>query len=171
MRLRCFRITNFRRLKDVRIDLDSKTSVAQTYSDAHWTSNSPEADVRILVLVHRMAAARLGFSELYTAFNDHAPESFASGFREGNAWAIKPFLDVLLLLSSAFEHDRQFDLMTLLRTHCPKLDADSVKGVVNLAGFRAFKKPLAWLFLIGPCLFLAIVAAVESVCRLMGWSR
>jgi len=107
--------------------------LAQAYSDTHWTSDSSEADVRILVLVHRMAAARLGFPELYTAFNDHAPESFANGFREGTAWAIKPFLDVLLPLSAAFEHNRQFELMTLLRTHCPRLNADSVKGVVKSA--------------------------------------
>ena len=44
----------------------------------------------------------------------------------------------------------------------------------GLTGFRAFKKPLAWLFLIcvaGPPLFLAIATVVEAVCRMMGWTR
>lgn len=107
--------------------------LANTCSDAHWTSNTKEADVRIMVIVHRMAATRLGFAELFAAFNDDAPESFKDGFREGNAWPLKPFLDALLPLCLAFEQNRQFEVMALLRTHCPRLDKENLRAVANSA--------------------------------------
>jgi DNA helicase-2/ATP-dependent DNA helicase PcrA len=109
--------------------------LAERHSDALWVSDSREADVRILVIVHRMAAARLGFPELFAAFNDGAPDSFTTGFREGNAWALKPFLDVFLPLSLAIEQNHQSQAMTLLRTYCPRLARDHLRGVENYAEF------------------------------------
>jgi DNA helicase-2/ATP-dependent DNA helicase PcrA len=108
-----------------------RTWLAKTCSDAHWTSNAKEADVRIMVIVHRMAATRLGFAALFAAFNDDAPESFKDGFREGNAWPLKPFLDILLPLCLALEQNRQFEVMALLRTHCPRLDKENLRAVAN----------------------------------------
>lgn len=58
--------------------------MADSLSDDLWISESKEADVRILVIVHRMAAMRLGFPDLYAAFNDGAPDSFGTAFREGS---------------------------------------------------------------------------------------
>lgn len=110
-----------------------RTWLADTYGDVHWTSDSREADVRILVIVHRMAAARLGFPDLYSAFNDGATESFKASFSEGTAWPLKPFLDVLQPLSLALAQNRQFDVMKLLRTHCPRLDKDSLKDIDNFS--------------------------------------
>ncbi len=110
-----------------------RTWLADTYGDAHWTSDSREADVRILVIVHRMAAERLGFPDLYSAFNDGASESFKASFSEGTAWPLKPFLDVLQPLSLALTQNRQFDVMKLLRSHCPRLGKDSLKGVDNIS--------------------------------------
>jgi len=110
-----------------------RTWLANACSDAHWTSNAKEADVRIMVIVHRMAATRLGFAELFAAFNDDAPESFKDGFREGNAWPLKPFLDILLPLCLALEQNRQFEVMALLRTHCPRLDKENLRAVADSA--------------------------------------
>jgi DNA helicase-2/ATP-dependent DNA helicase PcrA len=111
--------------------------LANACSDPHWRSDSKEPDVRILVIVHRMAAARLGFPDLYSAFNDNAPDSFSTGFREGNAWPLKPFLEVLLPLGLAFSENRQFDVISLLRRHCPRLEKDSLKSVENSADLLA----------------------------------
>lgn len=107
--------------------------LAERHSDNFWANDSREADVRILVIVHRMAAARLGFPELFAAFNDGAPESFSTSFREGNAWALKPFLDVFLPLSLAMEQNHQPEVMKLLRTHCPRLAKDNLRGIENHA--------------------------------------
>ena len=102
--------------------------LAKECQDIQWTSDDREADVRILVIVHRMAAKRLGFFDLYSAFNDNnAPDSFKSSFSEGTAWPLKPFQTVLLPLVQAFNQNRHFEVMTLLRAHCPKFDKESLK--------------------------------------------
>jgi ATP-dependent DNA helicase UvrD/PcrA len=105
--------------------------LAESCSDPHWTYDSREADVRILVIAHRMAAVRLGFPDLFAAFNDGAPESFSAGFREGTLWVLKPFLDVMLPLTSALDRNRQIEVMKLLRAHCPRLDTERLRGVNN----------------------------------------
>jgi DNA helicase II / ATP-dependent DNA helicase PcrA len=105
--------------------------LAESCSDPHWASDSREADVRILVIVHRIAATRLGFPDLFAAFNDGAPESLSTGFREGTLWALNPFLNVLLPLTSALNQNRQVEVMKLLRTHCPRLDTECLRGLYN----------------------------------------
>jgi DNA helicase-2/ATP-dependent DNA helicase PcrA len=105
--------------------------LASASSDDLWNSTSEAADMRILVIVHRMAATRLGFPELFAAFNDRAPESFKNGFREGDHWALKPFLGFLLPLSIAVACNRQFEVITFLRAHCPKLNREALKHIKN----------------------------------------
>ncbi len=60
-------------------------------------------------------------------------------------------------------------------------EQDGANGVVphgtpseSLATFRSLKKPLAWMFvicLVGSLLFQVIAAVVDTVGRVMGWSR
>jgi DNA helicase-2/ATP-dependent DNA helicase PcrA len=114
--------------------------LAKKTSDALWASDTKEADLRILVIVHRMAAARLGFPDLYAAFNDNAPDTFSTGFREGNAWAMKAFLDVLIPLVRASAQGQQFEVMKLLRAHCPALDKERLNHVENPATVLAALK-------------------------------
>ena len=52
--------------------------VARENGDPAWREG-PGADVKLLVIVHRMAAARLGFGDLYAAMNDRAPTGFGEG--------------------------------------------------------------------------------------------
>jgi DNA helicase II / ATP-dependent DNA helicase PcrA len=54
--------------------------------DSKWTSDDRTADVRALVVVHRMAAKRLGFPNLYSALNDRAPPSL----KDGRSYARNP---------------------------------------------------------------------------------
>ncbi len=105
--------------------------LAAATADPLWTEDSKEADVRILVIVHRMAAAHLGFPDLYAAFNDGAPASLRDGLMEGTSWPLKPFLDVLLPLALAWKQNRQFQVMSLLRKHCLQLDEKTVKDSDN----------------------------------------
>jgi DNA helicase-2/ATP-dependent DNA helicase PcrA len=114
--------------------------LATKYSDALWTSDSKEADVRVLVIVHRMAAARLGFLDLYGAFHDDAPESFSTGFREGNAWALKPFLEVLVPLVRASALGQRSEVMRVLRTYCPLLDKEYLHSAEKPAEILASLK-------------------------------
>ena len=75
--------------------------LANANNDALWQSDNHDADVRVLVLVHRMAARRLGFANLYAALNDGAPLSLKNGLLDGTAWVLRPFLTFLLPLTMA----------------------------------------------------------------------
>ncbi len=107
--------------------------MALNSSDSRWCADDREADVRLLVIVHRMAARRLGFLDLFEAFNDGTPESLKANFAEGTAWALRPFLDVLLPLCMAWVKSRSFDVLSLLRRHCPKLEKESLVSVDDFA--------------------------------------
>lgn len=102
--------------------------LAEQLSDELWLHDTSESDVRVLVIVHRMAASRLGFADLFSAFIDGTPESVSTGFHEGSSWALKPFISYLIPLVLAHEGDRKFDVMSLLRTHCPQLHPVALAG-------------------------------------------
>lgn len=104
--------------------------------DEHWISEDPAADVRTLVVVHRMAATRLGFPSLYAALNDQAPSSIKEGLKDGTTWPVRPFLSYLLPLAAAVHDGRQFDAMTLLRAQCPLLNPAALMGVSTLEVLR-----------------------------------
>lgn len=115
-------------------------------NDDHWTSEERSADVRVLVVVHRMAAARLGFPTLYAALNDNSPPSIKEGIQDGSSWPLRPFLTYLLPLALATQEGRQFEAMILLRAKCPLLGPARLVGAnvpETLAGLQAAITELA----------------------------
>lgn len=96
--------------------------MSQKYKDPLWQQDGPESDVKVLVIVHRMAASRLGFERLFVAFNDFGESSLKDRFIEGTAWALTPLISYILPLVQASTENRQFDVMDLLRKECPLLD-------------------------------------------------
>ncbi|WP_397458519.1 UvrD-helicase domain-containing protein [Pseudomonas asplenii] len=109
-------------------------------NDVHWMSDDPAADVRVLVVVHRMAAARLGFPNLYSALNDNkAPSSIKDGLKDGSSWPLRPFLNYLLPLAIAVSEGRKLDVMTLLRLQCPLLEPMTLSGADPVAVLLALQ--------------------------------
>jgi DNA helicase-2/ATP-dependent DNA helicase PcrA len=108
--------------------------------DDHWVSDDPAADFRVLVVVHRMAAARLGFPNLYAALNDNdAPPSIKEGLKDGTAWPLRPFLTYLLPLATAVAENRKLDVMTFLRSECPLLQPTALISSDPVAVLRALQ--------------------------------
>ncbi|MET4046691.1 MULTISPECIES: UvrD-helicase domain-containing protein [unclassified Rhodococcus (in: high G+C Gram-positive bacteria)] len=83
------------RLELVRSWLDEHST------SGNWTRSAHKGGSKILMIVHRMAAKRLGFGNLYAAFNDRKASSLGQAFDEGNAWPLTPFRDVILPLCLA----------------------------------------------------------------------
>ena len=79
-------------LRKVRQYLDTVTSQYE------WTTDDPAVGCKILVIAHRMAARRLGFEELYSAFHDSGSSSLSQSFDDGTAWPVKFFCDSVLPL-------------------------------------------------------------------------
>jgi DNA helicase-2/ATP-dependent DNA helicase PcrA len=96
--------------------------IAQKNQDEIWR----EGPIKVLVVVHRMAAKRLGFGQLYAALNDKAPSSFKDGFMDATAWPIRPFVRFVLPLAEAVESGREFDAMTMLRKASPLLARENL---------------------------------------------
>ena len=108
---------------------EARRWLADQDGDEGWLEEEDEEALRLLVLVHRMAATRLGFPNIYCALNDKAPEELKSGLIDGTAWVIRPFLSYILPLALARREGQEFEIMRLLRKHCPQLQADALAGV------------------------------------------
>ncbi|RVJ37402.1 ATP-dependent helicase [Sinorhizobium medicae] len=103
--------------------------IANANDDDMWRPAAENDPVKMLVIVHRMAAKRLGFGDLYAALNDKAPDSFKNGFLDGTAWPLRPLVSFLLPLADAVRDGRDFDTMRLLRLHSPLLVRANLQGV------------------------------------------
>nr|WP_304363659.1 UvrD-helicase domain-containing protein [Jiella sp. LLJ827] len=103
--------------------------IANANDDELWLPAAENDPVKMLVIVHRMAAKRLGFGDLYAALNDNAPEAFKNGFLDATAWPLRPLVFFLLPLAEAVRDGRDFDTMRLLRLHSPLLAKANLHGV------------------------------------------
>lgn len=99
--------------------------LAQVNYDPLWESDKKDADVQMLVVVHRMAATRLGFPNLYASLNDDAPDSLKDGVIDGTAWPLRPFINYLLPLVSAVQASDEFEIVTILRDKGPLSNPDT----------------------------------------------
>lgn len=104
------------RLELVRSWLDEHSN------SGNWTRSAHEGGSKILMIVHRMAATRLGFENLYAAFNDHKASSLSKAFEEGNAWPLTPFRDVILPLCLAKDASSPA-VLAVLRDNSPLVRA------------------------------------------------
>lgn len=104
-------------------------------SNKGWLEPAHNSDLKILAIVHRMAARRLGFENLYEAFNDNG-SSLSDDFREGTAWPISPLRYVILpLIETASITDPS--VLDILRKHSSIFknisQDDDVKNSLNHA--------------------------------------
>ena len=96
--------------------------------DPLWECDNEDADVRVLVLVHRMAARRLGFADIYAALNDNGATSLKDGLLDGSAWVLRPFMTFILPLVLSARAGVDFDVVAALRVNCPLLSKECVAG-------------------------------------------
>lgn len=108
---------------------EARRWLADQERDEGWLEEDDEEVLRLLVLVHRMAAIRLGFPNLYSALNDKSPEDLSTGLVDGTAWVVRPFLSYILPLVLARHERQEFEIMRLLRKHCPRLQLDALANV------------------------------------------
>ncbi|MBF7053889.1 ATP-dependent helicase [Halomonas sp. KAO] len=113
--------------------------------DDGWLKEDDEEALRLLVLVHRMASTRLGFPNLYSALNDKSPEELSTGLIDGTAWVVRPLLSYILPLVLARHEGREFEIMRLLRKHCPRLQPDALAAVDTAGLLNGLREQLGGL--------------------------
>lgn len=94
--------------------------------DGGWVA--PELAVKILVIVHRIAAKRLGWDGIFAALSEKAPDNIKQGLLDGKGWPVQPFLNFVLPIVAAMRDGKEFDAMNILRTQCPRLAANNLVG-------------------------------------------
>lgn len=97
-----------------------------TNNDEGWTT--PDIAVKILVIVHRMAASRLGFGGIYSALNDRTSDAMKQGMQDGTGWPVRPFLSFALPIIAAMKAGNEFAAMSLLREFSPRLAPAALTG-------------------------------------------
>lgn len=103
---------------------------AAANADDGWIKS--EAAVKILVIVHRIAAKRQGWAGIYSVLNDKAPTSFKQGLLDGTCWPVRQLLGFVVPLVEAMDRADEFAAMNILREHCPRLQrAGAVGGTVS----------------------------------------
>lgn len=97
-----------------------------TNNDEGWTT--PDIAVKILVIVHRMAANRLGFGGIYSALNDKTSDAMKQGMQDGTGWPVRPFLSFALPIIAAMKAGNEFAAINLLREFSPRLAPAALTG-------------------------------------------
>ncbi|WP_424193268.1 UvrD-helicase domain-containing protein [Ampullimonas aquatilis] len=115
------RDTNLARVRD--------WMAVQTGDNCWQLSDRDQEQVKLLVIVHQMAANRLGFGDLYTALNQRAPAAFKDGFLNGTAWPLLPCVKFLIPIAVAQTEGRQLEVMRLIREYSPLLKKEALSGV------------------------------------------
>ena len=109
--------------------------------DDRWRpGHDAQERVKLLVIVHQMAAKRLGFGDLYAALNSKAPSAFKDGFLDGSAWPISPCVKFLIPIAIAHTDGRQVEVMRLIREYSPLLDKDALAGVSVAVRLKALRE-------------------------------
>ncbi|WP_120337472.1 UvrD-helicase domain-containing protein [Cryobacterium soli] len=111
--------------------------LAAEHSDPLWQSADENRELRILVIVHRMAANRLGFPALYSAFNDKVPDKYGTSFQEGDGWLLGPITRFVLPLVGASDSGDKSEVMRILRAHCELLSQANLENRSDIAALFA----------------------------------
>ncbi|MDD8058646.1 UvrD-helicase domain-containing protein [Shewanella metallivivens] len=111
--------SNTDRLSNVRKYLSEKNN------DPLWLVEAEGEDrkVKILVVVHRMAATRLGFINIYSSLNDNGDTNLKAGLKDGSAWVLRLFIRILLPLIESARNGNHFEVISSLKIHSPLLTA------------------------------------------------
>lgn len=93
---------------------------------AHFQWNNVGA-IKQLFLTRQMIAHRLGFSKLNQLFTgNYASQTAEDSFKEGEHFALKPFVEVLIPLFEANRIGDHAAIIKILREHSPLLDPEGV---------------------------------------------
>jgi DNA helicase-2/ATP-dependent DNA helicase PcrA len=116
--------------------------LAERHGDPLWQSDEEDGDVRILVLVHRMAAIRLGFPNVYAALNDNGSHAVKDSLLDGSSWVLRPFISTILPLVRHVLAGSTFETVRLLRLASPRLANGTLTAANAKATLDSLKKAM-----------------------------
>lgn len=109
--------------KKKEVELRVSEKMAAVTDDRLWSG--PEADVKTLILEHRMVASRMGFLEMFDALN--GVDSLQTGLRDGSLPGLSFFSQFVLSLLKAKQRGDEFAVAAIVRKSSPLLSKDTLK--------------------------------------------
>jgi len=106
-------------------EADVYHQMAEITQDEQW--DGPKQDVKTLTLIHRMAAERLGFDEMWEPLDRIS--KYTTSLRDGSLPSIRLFSRTIFPLYQANRADDQFGVMNIVRRESPLLDAKRLKDM------------------------------------------
>jgi DNA helicase II / ATP-dependent DNA helicase PcrA len=120
-----------------------RTWLTEHSESGDWTEETSGRGAKILMIVHKMTARRLGFLNLYAAF--HSPGSrLGDSFNEGTAWPLTPFMNVILPLCKVGSWNPS-TAVAILRKHSTVLSAESLENSTLGVALSATREAVAQL--------------------------
>lgn len=144
-------------LERVRSWLDANSN------SGNWTKSDFDGGAKILMIVHRMAARRLGFDNLYSAFNDNGASGLKDSFDQGSAWPLTPFRDLIVPLCRANDTNSP-EVLSVLKEQSPLVRGSRATRQVRtaLSESRAAVAGLRSMVAEGPSISLGYVLRFAS---------
>ncbi len=107
-----------------------RQKMADTTGDADWVSEELEVDkpVKTLILEHHMAAARMGFSEVFDPLYLVANDTFRTNLLEGSLPGLRFFCVDVAELVDAIAQDDEFAIARIVQDKSPILDQQALEA-------------------------------------------
>lgn len=125
---RLFVVDRRKQTQPLVLENNVRQKMAQTTGDADWISDElgVDAPVKILILEHHMAAARMGFNEVFDPLYRVSNDAFRTNLLEGSLPGLRFFCVDVAELVSAIAQDDEFAIARIVQGKSPILDPQAL---------------------------------------------
>ena len=127
---RLFIINRLKNPQPLDVEDDIRRKMAGITEDTMWVSNehSEIPAVKTLILEHHMAAARMGFSDVFDPLYRVSGETFRTGLLEGSLPGIRFFCVDVAELVDAVANEDEFAIARIVQDKSPILDKKALRS-------------------------------------------
>lgn len=127
--VRLFVVDRKKHTRPLVIERSVRQQMADTTSDAGWVSDEQEVEtpVKTLILEHHMAAARMGFSEVFDPLYGVSNDTFRTNLLEGSLPGMRFFCVDVAELTDAILCEDEFAIARIVQDKSPVLDPQTLK--------------------------------------------
>ena len=133
---RLFIIDRLKHVQPLVVEGNVRQKMADTTGDARWISDDQngETPVKTLILEHHMAAARMGFSEVFDPLYQVSNDTFRTNLLEGLLPGMRFFCVDVAELVDAISREDEFAIARIVQDKSPVLDKQTLLSAGDKQG-------------------------------------
>ncbi len=122
--IRLFVVDRYKHTQPLIVEAEIRKKMADVTGDADWMldAGQSEESVKTLILEHHMAAARMGFSDMFDPLYQVSGDTFRTNLLEGSLPGIRFFCVDVAELVDAVLRDDEFAIARIVQDKSPILD-------------------------------------------------